>query len=151
VSHTYRLENIKTATMEYTWNNYTTLIAEDDPLNFKYIELLLSRRTGINIIWAKDGREAAEFVRDNKNIDIVLLDLQLPELDGIKTLEYIREDHPVLPVIIQTANSWNNEEQICMEAGSNGFFNKPLNIDSLLTKMDECLRAYAIHRQAQSA
>ena len=137
--------------MEYIWNNYTTLVAEDDPLNFRYIELLLSRRTGIHIIWAKDGLEATEIISNNKHIDIVLLDLQLPVIDGIKTLKYIRSKNADLPVIIQTANAWNNEEEVCKEAGSNGFFNKPLNIDSLLSKMDECIRAYASHRQAQSA
>ncbi len=128
--------------MDYTWSNYTTLIAEDDPLNYKYMELLLSRRTGINIIWAKDGLEATKFIK-NEKIDIVLLDLQLPEIDGLKTLSLIKMDNPYVPVIIQTANSWNNEEEICMEAGSDGFFNKPLNMDDLLTRMDECLKIYS--------
>lgn len=129
--------------MDYTWSNFTTLVAEDDPLNFRYIELLLERRTGINIIWAKDGLEATKHIKNNKEIDIVLLDLQLPEIDGMKTLELIKLDNPVLPVIIQTANSWNNEEEICTAAGSDGFFNKPLNMDHLLAKMDECLKCYA--------
>ena len=52
-------------------------------------------------------------------------------------------DNPYVPVIIQTANSWNNEEEICMEAGSDGFFNKPLNMDDLLTRMDKCLKIYS--------
>lgn len=129
--------------MDYTWENHTTLIAEDDPLNYKYMELLLTRRTGINIVWAKDGREATRIIRENKDIDIVLLDLQLPEIDGLQALEIIREQNPHLPVIIQTANSWNNEEEVCLEAGSNGFFNKPLNMDKLLLKMDECFKIYS--------
>jgi CheY-like chemotaxis protein len=129
--------------MDYTWSNFTTLIAEDDPLNYKYMELLLARRTGINIIWAKDGLEATQFIRNNSKIDIVLLDLQLPEIDGLKTLNIIKMDNPFIPVIIQTANSWNNEEELCCEAGSDGFFNKPLNMDRLLARMDECLKIYS--------
>jgi CheY-like chemotaxis protein len=125
--------------MDYSWGNFTTLIAEDDPINFKYMELLLSRRTGINIVWAKDGLEAIEILNQKINIDIILLDLQLPQIDGIKTLEIIRKDIPELPVIIQTANSWNNEEEQCFQAGCNGFFTKPLNMDMLLSKMEECL------------
>lgn len=66
--------------MTYNWNNFTTLVAEDDPLNYKYIQLLLSRRTGINTIWAKDGLEALNICKENKKIDIMLLDLQLPGL-----------------------------------------------------------------------
>lgn len=135
--------------MDYSWKNYTVLVAEDDPLNYKYIELLLSRRTGINIIWAKDGRQAANTCQQNPTIDIVLLDLQLPEIDGLKTLGLIKKYYPYLPVIIQTANSWNNEEDTCYQAGSDGFFNKPLNIDNLLLRMDQCLKVYSSIRHAQ--
>lgn len=132
--------------MNYNWENKIALIAEDDPLNFKYVELLLSRRTGIQIIWAKDGKRAVEILKEIKTIDIVLLDLQLPELDGIQALKKIREDLPDLPVIIQTANSWNNEEEVCLEAGCTAFFQKPLNIDLLLLKMEQCM---AVHDQTR--
>ena len=135
--------------MDYTWTNFTTLVAEDDPLNFRYIELLLSRRTGVKIIWAKSGMEALNFCLEEKDIDIVLLDLQLPELDGYNTLQLIKKHNPYLPVIIQTANSWNNEEEHCSKAGCDGFFNKPLNMDELLVKMDGCLKTYASVRHIQ--
>ncbi len=136
--------------MDYFWNNYTTLVAEDDPLNYRYIELLLTRRTGVSIIWAKDGKEALNIFRKRNDIDIVLLDLQLPELDGFKVLELIKMHNPYLPVIIQTANSWNNEEENCREAGCDGFFNKPLNIDVLMQEMDIYLKTYSSVRQTQT-
>jgi len=135
--------------MDYSWKNYTVLVAEDDPLNFRYIELLLSRRTGINIVWAKDGLQATKICKKDTTVDIVLLDLQLPEIDGLKTLHLIKMKNPYLPVIIQTANSWNNEEETCSAAGSDGFFNKPLNIDDLLIRMDQCLKAYSSIRHIQ--
>jgi CheY-like chemotaxis protein len=134
--------------MNYDWSNYKTLIAEDDPLNYRYIELLLTRRTGITPIWAKDGLEAVNKCRENNNIDIVLLDLQLPNLDGLNALKLIKELNPYLPIIIQTANSWNNEEESCKKAGCDGFFNKPLNIDQLLMHMDKCLRIYSSIRHS---
>lgn len=132
--------------MNFSWNNYTALIAEDDPLNYRYIELLLTRRTGIKTLWAKDGRQAVNMCKDNDSIDIMLLDLQLPELDGLKTLQSIKKFNPFIPIIIQTANSWNNEEEICHKAGCSGFFNKPLNMDELLTHMEYCLETYSMHR-----
>jgi CheY-like chemotaxis protein len=141
--------NIILYNMNYNWSNYQTLVAEDDPLNFKYIEILLSRRTGIQTIWAKDGLEALQICRENKNLDIVLLDLQLPNLDGLNAMQSIKEFSPYLPIIIQTANSWNNEEEICYKAGCDGFFNKPLNIDQLLIHMDACLRMYSSIRHLQ--
>ncbi len=136
--------------MDYFWKNYTTLVAEDDPLNYRYVELLLTRRTGVSIIWAKDGKEALNICRKRNDIDIVLLDLQLPELDGFKVLELIKMHNPYLPVIIQTANSWNNEEENCREAGCDGFFNKPLNIDALLQEMDIYLKTYSSVRQTHT-
>ena len=136
--------------MDYYWKNYTVLVAEDDPLNYRYIELLLVRRTGVSIIWAKDGSQALNQCRENKDIDIVLLDLQLPELDGYKTLELVKMHNPYLPVIIQTANSWNNEEEKCRNAGCDAFFNKPLNMDELLKEMDMCLKTYSSLRQTQT-
>lgn len=132
--------------MEYTWTNYTVLVAEDDPLNFRYVELLLSRRTGINIIWAKDGQEAVNICKTNDAVDIVLLDLQLPELDGLHSLKRIKDKNPYLPVIIQTANSWNNEEEICTQAGCDAFFNKPLDMDLVLNAMNRCLKDYSSNR-----
>ncbi len=135
--------------MEYTWNNYTVLVAEDDPLNYRYIELLLSRRTGIKIVWAKDGRQAVRICEKENDIDIVLLDLQLPEIDGLTTLGIIKKYNPYMPVIIQTANSWNNEEETCYQAGSDGFFNKPLNMDNLLLRMDQCLKVYSSLKQTE--
>jgi CheY-like chemotaxis protein len=135
--------------MNYSWDNYTTLIAEDDPMNFRYIELLLGRRTGIKVKWAKDGKQAVEMCKHDNSIDIVLLDLQLPELDGISSLKRIKAFNPLLPIIIQTANSYNNEEDKCHNAGCDGFFNKPLNIDELLSHMDYCLESYSLIRHAQ--
>jgi CheY-like chemotaxis protein len=132
--------------MDYTWKNHTVLIAEDDPLNFRYVELLLSRRTGINIIWAKDGQEAVDICMNTDAVDIVLLDLQLPKLDGLHSLKRIKDWNPYLPVIIQTANSWNNEEENCTLAGCDGFFNKPLDMDQVLTAMNKCLKNYMTKR-----
>lgn len=111
--------------MNYSWENYTTLVTEDDTLNFRFVELMLKRRTGINVLWAKDGLSAVKMCEGKDKIDIVLMDIQLPDIDGIHTLKMIKKYRPYLPVIMQTANSWNNEEEICTEAGSDGFFNKP--------------------------
>jgi CheY-like chemotaxis protein len=132
--------------MDYTWKNHTVLVAEDDPLNFRYIELLLSRRTGINIIWAKDGQEAVNICKNNDAVDIVLLDLQLPEMDGLHSLQLIKNRNPYLPVIIQTANSWNDEEETCLQAGCDAFFNKPLDMDQVLIAMKKCLSDYTANR-----
>ena len=97
--------------MQYNWHNRTVLIAEDDAINFKYLQLLLKKKTGAKILWAKDGQEAYEKIINYSVIDLVLLDLQLPELNGIDVLKHAKLVCSDLPVIMQTANSWNNEEK----------------------------------------
>jgi CheY-like chemotaxis protein len=135
--------------MHYTWSKYTVLIAEDDPISFKYLQLLLEKRTGIQILWAKDGKKACEMVMNAPEIDLVLLDLQLPEMNGLQVLQKIKKFNPSLPVIIQTANSWNNEEDSCVKAGCEGFFTKPLNVDLLFDSMEKFLLAYVQQKSLQ--
>ena len=129
--------------MQYSWHNKTILVAEDDPINFKYLHLLLEKRTGCTILWAKDGIEARDKILQDCTIDLVLLDLQLPELTGMEVLREVRKSNRHLPILMQTANSWNNEEEDCVECGADAFFSKPLKTDLLFAKMDECLKTYS--------
>lgn len=135
--------------MQYNWQSKSILVAEDDPINFKYLQLLLQKRTGATVVWAKDGQEAYEKIINHDGIDIVLLDLQLPELNGLEVLSEVRKVVPELPIIMQTANSWNNEEEDCLASGANGFFSKPLKIDVLFQKMEECMEQYAEYRRTK--
>lgn len=130
----------------YNWTNHTVLIAEDDPMNYKYLSLILEKRTGIKIVWAKDGREAYEKIINLSAIDVVLLDLQLPELNGMDVLIQVKKAIPKLPIIMQTANSLNNEEAECFAAGCDAFFTKPLFVDKLFEFMDFCIKEYSIYK-----
>ncbi len=136
--------------MNYNFSNYTVLIAEDDPLSYRYLELILTKRTGINIVWAKDGIEAVDTCKKRADIDIVLMDLQLPLMDGQTAMQKIKEIKKSIPVVIQTANSWNEEDKKCKKAGCDGFFNKPLNIDNLLEHMYQCLKKYSVKEIAKA-
>jgi CheY-like chemotaxis protein len=125
--------------MDYNWQNYTVLVAEDDEICYKYIELVLSRKTGINIIWAVTGKQAVEYCRLYDHIDIVLMDIQLPELDGYEATRRIKSHKPNLPVIIQSANTPSDEMERCKEAGCDSYVAKPLDITALFRKMDSLL------------
>lgn len=131
----------------YNWTNYTILIAEDDRINFRYLQLVLEKNTGVNIIWAKDGLEAYEKIINFSGIDLVLLDYQLPELNGLEVLQLVKRVRPELPIIMQTAKTWNNEEETCMKAGCDGFFSKPLKVDVLFEFIGEKLSDYALKKQ----
>ncbi|MCF8345224.1 MAG: PAS domain S-box protein [Bacteroidales bacterium] len=113
------------------WADKTILIVEDDESNFFYLKTIF-KRTGIEICWAKNGREAVEQVRNNSKIDIVLMDIQLPILDGYEATERIREIRKNLPVIAQTAYAMVEDEQKCLDAGCNAYISKPIAKNKLL-------------------
>jgi CheY-like chemotaxis protein len=131
--------------MEYNWKNRTVLVAEDDEMSFRYIELVLTRRTNINIIWAINGQQAVEYCRLNKHIDVVLMDLQLPVFDGLEAIRQIRAFKPQLPIIVQTANAMNDEYDKCIEAGSDGYVTKPINLIELFSLMNTLMNPVSVN------
>ena len=125
--------------MDYNWQNYTVLIVEDDEICYKYIELVLSRKTNINIIWAATGKQAVDYCKLYDHIDIVLMDIQLPELNGYEATRQIKSGKPDLPVIIQSANALNEELEKCIDAGCEAYVTKPIDISLLFQKIDSLL------------
>jgi two-component system cell cycle response regulator DivK len=137
--------------MEYNWKDRTVLIAEDDEMSFRYIELVLSRRTQINIIWAINGQQAVEYCQLYNHIDLVLTDLQLPVFDGLEVIKRIRKFKPDIPIIVQTAYAMNDEYEKCMKAGSDGYVTKPINLIELFSRMDHLMNAAVHHSESDRA
>jgi two-component system cell cycle response regulator DivK len=137
--------------MEYNWKDRTVLVAEDDEMSFRYIELVLSRKTNINIIWAINGQQAVEYCQLYSHIDLVLTDLQLPVFDGLEVIRRIRQMKPGLPIIVQTANAMNDECEKCMKAGSDGYITKPINLSELFSRMDHLLNPEVPHAKGNRA
>lgn len=121
------------------WSNRTLLIAEDDEVSFKYLNLILSRKTNANVIWAIDGQTAVDICRQYDQIDIVLMDIQLPNMDGIEAIRQIKLFKPSLPIIVHTANVFSEEYDRCFEAGCDDFIAKPVNLQQLFNKIDTLL------------
>jgi CheY-like chemotaxis protein len=119
---------------------YTVLIAEDDAMSYKFLEVVLSKQTKINIIWAIDGQQAVEYCQLYKNIDLILMDLQLPVMDGFEAIKQIKKFRPDIPVIIQSANSMNDEWELSMTAGCDAFLTKPLNREILINHIETLLK-----------
>ncbi|OFY57213.1 MAG: hypothetical protein A2Y87_11415 [Bacteroidetes bacterium RBG_13_46_8] len=137
--------------MEYNWKDRTVLVAEDDEMSFRYIELVLSRKTNINIIWAINGEQAVEYCQLYSHIDLVLTDFQLPVFDGLEVIRRIRKFKPDLPIIVQTANAMNDECEKCMKAGSDGYVTKPINLIELFSRMDHLLNPEVPHTKDNRA
>ncbi len=111
-------------------NNEVLLVAEDDNINFKLIEKLL-KIFNFNVIRAKDGLEAVEICRTNSDIDLVFMDIKMPNLDGYGAFEKIREFNQTLPIIAQTSYSFPEEVEKIKQLGFNDFISKPLDKERL--------------------
>lgn len=107
------------------------LIAEDEPINFMLLEKMLEK-TPYTILWAKNGKEAISKVRANPRICLVLMDIRMPEMDGIQATAEIHREFPTLPVVAVTAYTLSNERERCMDAGASAFLNKPVNPAELM-------------------
>src|SRR5512145_1620706 len=118
---------IKSYMMSTDWSNKTILIAEDDEISYKYLNLILSRKTGVNILWAINGQMAVDFCKQYNHIDLVLMDLQLPIIDGIEAIKQIKEFKPALPIVVHTANAFGEECEKCFAAGCDEYITKPAN------------------------
>jgi PAS domain S-box-containing protein len=112
----------------------TILIAEDEDLNYEYIEELLSN-LNFTIIRAINGIKAVEICKSNPQLDMVLMDIKMPLMNGYEATTLIKEFRPGIPVIAQTAYSNDADKNKALECGCVDFICKPFNAESLLEKI----------------
>lgn len=117
---------------KFNWKDKLILIVEDVEANHMFISAALSK-TKTNMLWAKDGLEAVEMCRNHPEINLVLMDIRLPELDGYQATRQIKEFRPDLPIIAQTAYVMSNEKGKVLQAGCDDLITKPIKINVLLT------------------
>ncbi len=120
------------------WKSKLILVAEDEESNFALLKFNL-RRTGAQLLWARNGNEAVDVCRSNKAIDLVLMDIKMPGLDGLQAARLIRKNRKDLPVIAVSAFSAEEDIKSSREAGCDEFVSKPINMEELYKKMNYCL------------
>ncbi|HEX3006188.1 MAG TPA: response regulator, partial [Bacteroidales bacterium] len=123
---------------EYNWRGRTFLIVEDDKISFKFLEGIF-KKTGVKIIHADNGLKAIDFCRSHPELDIVLMDIQLPEMSGLDATKIITSFRKNLPIIAQTANAMSEDKERCLEVGCVDYVSKPINIPILFNKIDKYL------------
>ena len=120
--------------------SYTILIVEDEDINYMYLKtFLLDMEYNFKIIHAIDGLEGFEFAKNDSSIDLVLMDLRMPEMDGFSSTKLIKEAKPDLPVVVQTAYITSEDRQKANEAGCDDFISKPISNDVLRHILDKFL------------
>ncbi len=122
----------------YSWTGKTVLIVEDNETSNIYFEAAL-RKTKATLIWAKNGFDAVEIAKKNGNIDLILMDINMPKMDGIEATRIIKSIYPNMIIVVQTAFILSGEERLCQEAGCDEFITKPIRLKYLLDTINRYL------------
>jgi len=128
------IENIRSREDILTGKNI--LVVDDDVRNLFALTTVFER-FNINVITAESGKEAIQLLNDNPKIEMVLMDIMMPEMDGYETMQKIRREHrnSTLPIIAVTAKAMKGDRQKCIEAGASDYITKPVKVDQLLSLM----------------
>lgn len=111
------------------------LVAEDVESNFLYINEVL-KKVNANVTWSQDGVEAVEKFQDN-HFDLVLMDIQLPRINGYQATREIKKQNPSVPVVAQSAYAFRDESNKMTEAGCDAFIAKPYTEEELLAIIEK--------------
>jgi len=114
----------------------SVLVVDDDVRNIFALSSVLERR-GMNVLTATTGREAIELLEATPNVEIALMDIMMPEMDGYKTMQAIRQRPSLrrLPIIALTAKAMKGDREKCLEAGASDYLAKPVNTEQLLSSL----------------
>lgn len=114
--------------------NKIILVAEDSEINYIILKKSLES-TGAGVLWVKNGKELLESATSLKNIDLIIMDVNMPVLDGYEAAAAIRESGITIPIIAQSSFVLDEDIDKILAAGCNDFLNKPLNKQELLGKI----------------
>ena len=116
---------------------FNILVCDDDKEIVDAIDIYLSQE-GYHILKAYDGLQAIEIMK-KEEVHLILLDIKLPEMNGIDALKEIRKFDQDIPIIMQSAYAFENDMEAARQAGSNGFVTKPINIKELKSVLSSFL------------
>jgi signal transduction histidine kinase len=117
--------------MEYNWNDKVILVAEDVATNYLLVQKSL-RKTDVHLIWAKNGQEAVDECKKDQPIDLVLMDIRMPVMNGLEATRQIKLLRKKLPVIAQTAYAMDGDRNRSLEAGCDDYISKPIDLKTFV-------------------
>jgi len=123
---------------DYDFKGKTILVADDVQVNLDLVEVFL-KKTQATLLFAKNGKEALEIYKNTPAMDLVLMDIQMPVMNGYEATREIRKLNKNLPVIAFTAYVFADDKIQCLDAGCNDFVPKPMNKNLLLKTLNKYL------------
>ncbi|MFC2102081.1 response regulator [Bacteroidota bacterium] len=127
-------EKAQTKEPEYKaqpFENISILIAEDEPDNATYLQMILER-LGIELYFAETGEEAVNVCKRHPELSLILMDVKMPVMDGLEATRVIRKFRPDLPIVATTAFAMGSDKERCLAAGCSDYLTKPLRKEILL-------------------
>jgi len=119
---------------DFDFSDKVVLVVEDNQISYKLIHAVLTQ-VKTNVVHAANGKEAIEACTSGVHFDLVLMDMQMPEVDGIEATRRIKQVLPDLPIVAATANTYQETALACEEAGCDGFLTKPLQFRKMFELM----------------
>ena len=131
-----KVEMLSSGILNNVLENKNVLLVDDDMRNIFALTNVLENNS-MNVIVANDGREAVEKVKSSEKIDIILMDIMMPEMDGYEATSEIRKipGFEKIPIIALTAKAMKGDREKCIEAGASDFIAKPVDIMKLISLM----------------
>jgi PAS domain S-box len=120
------------------WSNKTILIAEDEELNYQYLQMLLEP-TNAKIRWVDNGQKAIDSINEDPNINLILMDIRMPVVNGLDATKSIKASNNHIPIIAQTAYAQWNEKDYYLQAGCDDFIPKPINSGHFMSVLEKFL------------
>jgi len=120
------------------WGDKNILIVEDTPSNYYLIENYL-KPTHINLVWVKTGKEALDLFKSESQFDLVLMDIQLPGINGYEATKLIKAHNLNIPIIAQTAYALSGEKEYSISEGCDDYISKPIKKEVLLEILNKYL------------
>lgn len=125
----------------YDFSGKSVLVVEDTMMSFKLFSALLTQ-VNATVTHASNGRKAIEMCSGDLRFDLVVMDIQMPEVNGIDASRAIKKLCPSLPIIAATANTFDDEEAECLAAGCEAYITKPLQFNKLFALMQSLFDKY---------
>jgi len=125
---------------DFDWSSHKCLLVDDNVDVLTYLKRILLD-TGIDVLTANSGASAIEVIRKNPGLDVILLDLQMPEINGLEVTKEIKQISPAIPIIAQTAYIFEDDKDIILKAGCDACLIKPILKENLITVMSSFIKS----------
>ena len=124
---------------KHDWSGKIILVAEDEKSNFELVKAILLK-TNATIDWVKNGKEAVDYCLEKDQIDMILMDIRMPEMNGYEATKKIKVIKPVIPIISLTAYATAEDREQSIISGCDDHLSKPIKPNELMDKMSRYLK-----------